>query len=262
QDDLLVLRKTVKSFLAVCQQCLSNVNTSVKEQAFMLLCDLLMIFSHQLMTGGREGLQPLVFNPDSGLQSELLSFVMDHVFIDQDDENQSMEGDEEDEANKIEALHKRRNLLAAFSKLIIYDIVDMHAAADIFKHYMKYYNDYGDIIKETLSKTRQIDKIQCAKTLILSLQQLFNELVQEQGPNLDRTSAHVSGIKELARRFALTFGLDQIKTREAVATLHKDGIEFAFKYQNQKGQDYPPPNLAFLEVLSEFSSKLLRQDKK
>uniref|UniRef100_A0A8D2NRH2 Cohesin subunit SA n=1 Tax=Zosterops lateralis melanops TaxID=1220523 RepID=A0A8D2NRH2_ZOSLA len=262
KDDLLVLRKTVKSFLAVCQQCLSNVNTPVKEQAFMLLCDLLMIFSHQLMTGGREGLQPLVFNPDSGLQSELLSFVMDHVFIDQDDENQSMEGDEEDEANKIEALHKRRNLLAAFSKLIIYDIVDMHAAADIFKHYMKYYNDYGDIIKETLSKTRQIDKIQCAKTLILSLQQLFNELVQEQGPNLDRTSAHVSGIKELARRFALTFGLDQIKTREAVATLHKDGIEFAFKYQNQKGQDYPPPNLAFLEVLSEFSSKLLRQDKK
>uniref|UniRef100_A0A8C0IT36 Cohesin subunit SA n=1 Tax=Chelonoidis abingdonii TaxID=106734 RepID=A0A8C0IT36_CHEAB len=249
KEDLLVLRKTVKSFLAVCQQCLSNVNTPVKEQAFMLLCDLLMIFSHQLMTGGREGLQPLVFNPDSGLQSELLSFVMDHVFIDQDDENQSMEGDEEDEANKIEALHKRRNLLAAFSKLIIYDIVDMHAAADIFKHYMKYYNDYGDIIKETLSKTRQIDKIQCAKTLILSLQQLFNELVQEQGPNLDRTSAHVSGIKELARRFALTFGLDQIKTREAVATLHKDGIEFAFKYQNQKGQEYPPPNLAFLEVL-------------
>lgn len=54
-----------------------------------------------------------------------------------------------------------------------------------------------------------------------SFYQLFNELVQEQGPNLDRTSAHVSGIKELARRFALTFGLDQIKTREAVATLHK-----------------------------------------
>lgn len=48
-----------------------------------------------------------------------------------------VEGDEEDEANKIEALHKRRNLLAAFSKLIIYDIVDMPAAADIFKHYMK-----------------------------------------------------------------------------------------------------------------------------
>ncbi|XP_063765740.1 cohesin subunit SA-1a isoform X2 [Eleginops maclovinus] len=262
KDDLVALRRVVKSFLAVCQQCLSNVNTPVKEQSFMLLCDLLMIFSHQLVSGGREGLQPLVFNPDSTLQNELLNFVLDHVFIDQDDESQSMEGDEEDEANKIEALHKRRNLLAAFCKLIIYDIVDMPAAADIFKHYMKYYNDYGDIIKETLSKTRQTDKIQCAKTLILSLQQLFNELLQDQGPNLDRTSSHVSGIKELARRFALTFGLDQIKTREAVATLHKDGIEFAFKYQNPRGTEFPPINLAFLEVLSEFSSKLIRQDKK
>lgn len=36
----------------------------------------------------------------------------------------------------------------------------------------QYYNDYGDIIKETMSKTRQIDKIQCAKTLILSLQKV------------------------------------------------------------------------------------------
>uniref|UniRef100_A0AAQ5ZDB1 Cohesin subunit SA n=1 Tax=Amphiprion ocellaris TaxID=80972 RepID=A0AAQ5ZDB1_AMPOC len=228
KDDLVALRRVVKSFLAVCQQCLSNVNTPVKEQAFMLLCDLLMIFSHQLVSGSREGLQPLVFNPDSTLQNELLNFVLDHVFIDQDDESQSMEGDEEDEANKIEALHKRRNLLAAFCKLIIYDIVDMPAAADIFKHYMK----------------------------------LFNELLQDQGPNLDRTSSHVSGIKELARRFALTFGLDQIKTREAVATLHKDGIEFAFKYQNPRGPEFPPINLAFLEVLSEFSSKLIRQDKK
>ncbi|KAJ4939815.1 hypothetical protein JOQ06_029251 [Pogonophryne albipinna] len=262
KDDMLALRRVVKSFLAVCQQCLSNVNTMVKEQAFMLLCDLLTIFSHQLASGSREGFQPLVFNPDSTLQNELLNFVLDHVFIDQDEESQSMEGDEEDEANKIEALHKRRNLLAAFCKLIIFDIVDMPAAADIFKHYMKYYNDYGDIIKETLSKTRQTDKIQCAKTLILSLQQLFNELLQDQGPTLDRTSSHVSGIKELARRFALTFGLDQIKTREAVATLHKDGIEFAFKYPNPRGTEFPPLNLAFLEVLSEFSSKLIRQDKK
>uniref|UniRef100_A0A2K5SHR3 Cohesin subunit SA n=1 Tax=Cebus imitator TaxID=2715852 RepID=A0A2K5SHR3_CEBIM len=111
---------------------------------------------------------------------------------------------------------------------------------------------------KTSSQKKKIDKIN--KSSLTNM--LFNELVQEQGPNLDRTSAHVSGIKELARRFALTFGLDQIKTREAVATLHKDGIEFAFKYQNQKGQEYPPPNLAFLEVLSEFSSKLLRQDKK
>lgn len=61
----------------------------------------------------------------------------------------------------------------------------------------------------------------CKHFVSMCIFQLFNELLQDQGPNLDRTSSHVSGIKELARRFALTFGLDQIKTREAVATLHK-----------------------------------------
>lgn len=43
----------------------------------------------------------------------------------------------------------------------------------------QYYNDYGDIIKETLSKTRQIDKILCAKTLILSLQQVRSEGIKD-----------------------------------------------------------------------------------
>lgn len=48
-----------------------------------------MIFSHQIMTGGRDMLEPLVYTPDSSLQSELLSFILDHVFIDQDDDNNS-----------------------------------------------------------------------------------------------------------------------------------------------------------------------------
>ncbi len=121
----------------------------------------------------------------------------------------------------------------------------------VFLFPVQYYNDYGDIIKETMSKTRQIDKIQCAKTLILSLQQvsdfirfhiyhqnrfylqvpdlsfslcwvqLFNEMLSDLGPSFDRSSSSFCGIKELARRFSLTFGLDQVKTREAIAMLHK-----------------------------------------
>uniref|UniRef100_A0A8D0AUK4 Cohesin subunit SA n=1 Tax=Sander lucioperca TaxID=283035 RepID=A0A8D0AUK4_SANLU len=127
---------------------------------------------------------------------------------------------------------------------------------------LKYYNDYGDIIKDTLSKTRQIDKVQCAKTLVLSLQALFNEMLSELGFNVDRSTSAFCGIKELARRFSLTFGLDQLKTREAIAMLHKDGIEFAFKEPSPQGQGSPPLNLAFLDILSEFSSKLIRQDRR
>ena len=41
------------------------------------------------MSGGRDMLEPLVYTPDSSLQSELLSFILDHVFIEQDDDNNS-----------------------------------------------------------------------------------------------------------------------------------------------------------------------------
>uniref|UniRef100_A0A672S8J3 Cohesin subunit SA n=1 Tax=Sinocyclocheilus grahami TaxID=75366 RepID=A0A672S8J3_SINGR len=260
KEDMLTLRKQMRAFCLMCQRYLTSVNTAVKEQAFTILCDLLLIFSHQIISGGREALEPLVYTPEASLQSELLNFILDHVFIDQDEDSNN--GQQDDEAGKIEALHKRRNLLAAYCKLIIYNVVEMNTGADIFKQYMRYYNDYGDIIKETMSKTRQIDKIQCAKTLILSLQQLFNDMLSDMGFSFDRSSSAFCGIKELARRFSLTFGLDQLKTREAIAMLHKDGIEFAFKEPNPQGEGHPPLNLAFLDILSEFSSKLMRQDKR
>uniref|UniRef100_A0A8C7Y749 Cohesin subunit SA n=1 Tax=Oryzias sinensis TaxID=183150 RepID=A0A8C7Y749_9TELE len=262
KDDLVTLRKQMRAFCMMCQRYLTNVNTAVKEQAFTILCDLLLIFSHQMVSGGREHLEPLVYSPEDSLQAELLTFILNHVFIDQDDDTNSTDGQQDDEAVKIEALHKRRNLLAAYCKLIIYCVVEMKTGADIFKQYMRYYNDYGDIIKETMSKTRQIDKIQCAKTLILSLQQLFNEMLSDLGHGFDRSSSAFCGIKELARRFSLTFGLDQVKTRDAIAMLHKDGIEFAFKDPSPQGEGGPPLNLAFLDILSEFSSKLMRQDKR
>lgn len=47
------------------------------------------------------------------------------------------DGHQDDEASKIEALHKRRNLLAAYCKLIIYNVVEMNTGADIFKQYMR-----------------------------------------------------------------------------------------------------------------------------
>lgn len=41
------------------------------------------------MSSGREQLEPLVLSPDSSLQAELLNFIVDHVFIDQDDDSNS-----------------------------------------------------------------------------------------------------------------------------------------------------------------------------
>lgn len=47
------------------------------------------------------------------------------------------DGQPDDEASKIEDLHKRRNLLASYCKLIIYNVVEINTGADIFKQYMR-----------------------------------------------------------------------------------------------------------------------------
>uniref|UniRef100_A0A8C9WE29 Cohesin subunit SA n=1 Tax=Scleropages formosus TaxID=113540 RepID=A0A8C9WE29_SCLFO len=128
----------------------------------------------------------------------------------------------------------------------------------------RYYNDFGDIIKEMLSRTRQMDKIESARTLVLCLQQLFLRLKQEQERGTACSSAvqTFSSIKELARRFSLTFGWDQIKSRESLAMIHRDGIEFVFQGFVQQAERHAPPNISYLTILSEFSSKLLKPDKK
>merc|ERR1719308_652533 len=102
--------------------------------------------------------------------------------------------------------------------------------------------------------------------MIQSLIYKFNELQQEtseQERGLDRGSEEFHSIKELAKRFALSFGLDALKNREAVASLHREGILVAVNpLENLEDPAGAPPNIAFLEILTEFTGKLLKQDKK
>jgi len=135
----------------------------------------------------------------------------------------------------------------------------------MFMNYMKFYNDYGDIIKATLSKAREINKVTCARTLCFALQTLFSDVLQSQGGRVDPKSTEFGFIRDLARRFALSFGLDQTKNRDAVARLHIEGQMFAVNrtaVNVAMDPHEPPPNFAFLEILAEFSAKLMKQDKK
>ena len=85
-------------------------------------------------------LAPLIYHPGKQMAQLLNEFIQSNVFVpeeDPEDEN------EQDDHSKIEELHKRRNFLAAFCKLIVYNVLPTKSAADIFKHYLMFYNDYG-----------------------------------------------------------------------------------------------------------------------
>ncbi|THK32919.1 cohesin subunit SA-1 isoform X1 [Diachasma alloeum] len=227
----------------------------LREEAYNTICDLLVMFCNQLNSNPNPLLHRLVYEPDQDMQDMLNKFIQDYVFFDEDEEDH-------DEHSKIEELHKRRNFLASYCKLIVYNMIPTKSAADVFKHYVRYYNDYGDIIKTTLGKARDINKVNCALTMQLSLNKLYNDVILEKGNS--RTLDDITPIKELAKRFALSFGLDAVKNREAITALHRSGILFAITPPDGEELDPtgPPPNLPYLEILLEFTNKLLRQDKK
>ncbi|KAL1765233.1 cohesin subunit SA-3 isoform X1, partial [Sigmodon hispidus] len=258
QKQLMRLRKRMVAFCELCQSYLSDVDPEIQEQAFILLSDLLIIFSPLMVVGGRDFLKPLVFFPEATLQSELASFLMDHVFL---QPGELGNGQSQEDHVQIELLHQRRRLLAGFCKLLLYGVLELDAASDVFKHYNKFYEDYGDIIKETLTRARQIDRCQCSRILLLSLKQLYTELMQEQGPQgLTELPAFIE-MRDLARRFALSFGPQQLHNRDLVVMLHKEGIKFSLSELPPADSSREPPNLAFLELLSEFSPRLFHQDK-
>uniref|UniRef100_A0AAQ6IJ25 Cohesin subunit SA n=1 Tax=Anabas testudineus TaxID=64144 RepID=A0AAQ6IJ25_ANATE len=244
-------RLQLRLFCERSHSCLSHSDNNVRQQAFLGVCDVLTAHSYQLHVWDPTSFGPLLYTPSPKLQRALLTFVCAHAFAGRDCESQSR-----GEISRLDDLHRRRNLLAAFCKLIVHGVLEMSVAAEVFMYYMKYYNDFGDIIKETMCRTRQMDKIESARTLVLSLQQ-----EQESGGQAHPGVQTFTSIKELARRFALTFG-DLVKFRECVVVIHRNGIEFVFQEFNQTPETPTPPYLSYLTILSEFSSKLLKPDKK
>lgn len=116
-----------------------------------------------------------------------------------------------------------------------------------------------------MAKAREINKINCALTMCLSLEMAYNEMqANGESSQVMKNSQQFADLKELTKRFALSFGLDAIKNREAVIVLHRAGILFAAQAGSEQTDDptAPPPKLLFLEIINEFTNKLLKQDKR
>ncbi|XP_026771788.3 cohesin subunit SA-1 isoform X3 [Pangasianodon hypophthalmus] len=240
------LLKQVRSFYVVCQSCLSMSNSLIRNQAFECVCDVLVVLGQGKSRNADA--QSVFVSPDDTLRAEMASFLIDYVFSDAEDEDT---GVDEEEELKIIALQRRRNQLAGYCKLIIYGVLELRAAADVFKHYSKFYRDFGDIIKETLSKSKIMSPVESARTICLSLQQLYSSLGDE------AHDEEMRDIRDVAKKLAMSFGINLQHIRKPLIALHQDGIRFALREDDESDH----PNLSFLEILSEFSHKLIKQDR-
>ncbi|XP_071888315.1 cohesin subunit SA-3-like [Anas platyrhynchos] len=256
QEQLLSLKDKTTSFCALCQSCLSNGDAGVREQAFVVLSDLLLVLGPSGTRGAGAALAPLRLVPDVELRSQLAAVLLDHVFSPGD-----RDGDEPDAAEAhMEDLRRRCMLLAGFCKLIIYNVLEPSAASDVLKYYDKFHAEYGDIIKETLACIRRMDGQEWARVVLLSLQQVMTELLMEHGPGVRGVPAF-GGLRDLGRRLSLFFGPCPQPNRQVLLRLHRDGIAFALQEGPEGGPGGAPLYLPFLEVLSEFSPRLLPPDR-
>ncbi|XP_062874982.1 cohesin subunit SA-3 isoform X2 [Trichomycterus rosablanca] len=234
-----MMMKEVWSFCVVCQNCLSVGHSVLRDQAFVCLCDVLIVFGQ-----GRGRPADMCICPDETLGAEMASFLIDYIFTEDEDAG-------ENEEEMMVTLQRRRNQLAGYCKLIIYGVLELRAATDVFKYYSKFYRDYGDIIKETLSKSKMMNAEESARTVCLSLQQLYSSL------NDDGLDKGLKEIRDLAKKLAMSFSVNLQHIRKPLLALHQDGIRFALR-GSEEGDD---TNLGFLEILSEFSHKLIKQDR-
>ncbi|XP_057351955.1 cohesin subunit SA-2-like [Manis pentadactyla] len=256
QEVLLGLRSRLMKFCLVCRAYLGHESKVLSERAFILLCDLLLILSHQ---GPEEhtGLGLLFFVPNHVLQGKLIAFVREHVFL----EEAGPPGSSrvcKDDTDKLDNLFRRRNMLAVFCKLIVYNVLEMNAAAEVYQFYLKHYHHFGDIIKETITRTRQNDRLRNALSLLLCLQQLFQKHADTCGLGFSPVEficGPLASIRLLARRLALTLGFD--RARDTAHLIHRRGLAFAFSEAPELEQGRLRfPNLGFLLLLAEFSCKI------
>ncbi|CAF0795405.1 unnamed protein product [Didymodactylos carnosus] len=264
QFDRDLLKKIVKrsrKLSGLCQKLMLHSNQQICQYAYSTLCDLLISLSPHLIDKNDE-YKSLVLDINENLIQTLLTFLSTYVF------NVDEPKDQEEQV-KIEALHKKRNLLAAYCKLIVHNVLPIQASTNILKYYVKYNNDFGDIIKNTFTRARDISKIHTAKTMAHSLIAVYCLTHRDQQlaslPNDEERTIPVdlSPLRELARRFNLSFGLDMGKQREALAALHRECIRFGVTpLTDPIDSTMPGPNVLFLECLPEFTSKLFKPDKK
>ncbi|XP_063685159.1 cohesin subunit SA-1-like [Bolinopsis microptera] len=254
--ELKKLRKSVVQLIQQCDELIQFGVAGVQKEAFITVCDMLIIFAPQLKQN--PNYSSLIVVPDKSVQIRLRDYVMTTVFA---EEEPPQFQDDEDEEAKTEVLIEKRRVLASFGKLIAFNIIEMRLAAPIFAQYVKSYQDYGDIVKQMMSKARELNRTKCMRTQLLSLEQLFEELRDQNEGRIDRSSEEWTKIKDLAHRFALMAGVDNYKSRQAVVTFHREGIIYCL-LRNGPPDGSPPSNIVFFDILAETTFKLMDIDKK
>ncbi|XP_077049018.1 cohesin subunit SA-3-like [Agelaius phoeniceus] len=122
----------------------------------LVLCDLLVLLGPGLPEPG------LRLRPEPALPGLLGMALLDLVF--QNDPEQEEPESQEAAESRLRRCRAGARLLAGFCRLLLRGVLGLSAAADVFKRYCTFFGDFGDIIRELLRCTRDLDQGEWART--------------------------------------------------------------------------------------------------
>ena len=157
---------------------------------FMILCDLLVVFSEQ--TEDDPSVDLPVYKPDMFMYENILRFMETFVFS-----KTGTNGAEDDEEAKVAAARMRRNCAARYCNLFTSGALPFKLASVLFEHYPKPSGegDIGDIIKETLDSLRKADVIHFARAMAVGLTDMFRTLPRDSNGRIDVSTEQFACIK-------------------------------------------------------------------
>lgn len=82
------------------------------------------------------------------------------------------------------------------------------------------YPNFGDLIKLSMNRARDKNPILWYKTVFMCLKNCFLAYKEEKG-FIDQLSGEWSEIKDLAKKFALSMGIDAMKVRRPLVGIHR-----------------------------------------
>jgi cohesin complex subunit SA-1/2 len=140
--DLLIedLKKLTRKYYRIVNKLFVHENKEIEQEAYFELCDLLILFNKNIVCTNPD-LKDFIIEVQSNDINMMLMYCVNKIFESEveasEDNNDDNDTVTNDSVDKIEKLHKKRCILAAFCKLVMYNTIPMRYMAEICRGYSK-----------------------------------------------------------------------------------------------------------------------------
>ncbi|SPP84850.1 cohesin subunit SA-1 [Drosophila guanche] len=240
------LKTTLTGVIRMAFKVIKSMPNRSFPYALTTICDLFVLFGYHLQKHTNAAVSSLMYQPTIEDFELLEAHLMMHLF-------EAEEPKELRQKHAFDELHKKRQALAGYCKLVAFNVVPVMRFRFVLQFYDKFYDAFGDLMRSAMEKALDVNATNYGMTLMHTCLLVFSRVMNGEEP--------LDYLLNLAKRLAETLSGDLLNSRKGVLALHRAGIYFAAQRQENSLVGSPPQSLLFLSVLEKFVPQLLSQDK-